>query len=265
MNICLFASEVAIITGHNKYQDIHEYKAKLWRKHFPNDYQDTLLEYQKLKKVQVLEESRDELINRVCKEQKVSLKKTLDCSNPTEMKKEREKVLKKLEKKLPKTELKEIKDAITEKTNTALGTKTEEKIKKTYNQKNSKNATSDNRFYKMGLRDSDTYSWTLGGRIDGLDKDTGELIEIKNRINRLFYKLRDYEKVQIFIYMKLLDKQEATLIENFKDEMNTILIKWDEKFWQTEVLDKISVFMNEFEQFVQSKEKKMRLLEYLIE
>ena len=134
-----------------------------------------------------------------------------------------------------------------------------------HNQKNSKNATSDNRFYKMGLRDSDTYSWTLGGRIDGLDKDTGELIEIKNRINRLFYKLRDYEKVQIFIYMKLLDKQEATLIENFKDEMNTILIKWDEKFWQTEVLDKISVFMNEFEQFVQSKEKKMRLLEYLIE
>ena len=77
--------------------------------------------------------------------------------------------------------------------------------------------------------------------------------------------MRDYEKVQIFIYMKLLDKQEATLIENFKDEMNTILIKWDEKFWQTEVLDKISVFMNEFEQFVQSKEKKMRLLEYLIE
>ena len=94
MNICLFASEVAIITGHNKYQDIHEYKAKLWRKHFPNDYQNTLLEYQKLKKVQVVEESRDELINRVCKEQKVSLKKTLDCSNPTEMKKEREKVIK---------------------------------------------------------------------------------------------------------------------------------------------------------------------------
>ena len=44
-----------------------------------------------------------------------------------------------------------------------------------------------------------------------MDKDTGELIEIKNRINRLFYKLRDYEKVQIFIYMKLLNKQEATL------------------------------------------------------
>ena len=54
-------------------------------------------------------------------------------------------------------------------------------------------------------------------------------------------------------------------LQKLNHDVGEFLIKWDEKFWQTEVLDKISVFMNEFEQFVQSKEKKMRLLEYLIE
>ena len=41
----------------------------------------------------------------------------------------------------------------------------------------------------------------LGGKVDGLLLPENTVIEIKNRVNRLFFKLRDYEKVQYFLYL----------------------------------------------------------------
>ena len=43
-------------------------------------------------------------------------------------------------------------------------------------------------------------TWFIGGKIDGLTENN-ILIEIKNRMYRLFKTLRNYEKVQIFSYM----------------------------------------------------------------
>ena len=54
----------------------------------------------------------------------------------------------------------------------------------------------DNIFRKRKLNDN----WYVGGKVDGIT-DNNEIIEIKNRMYKLFFKLRDYEKVQIYMYM----------------------------------------------------------------
>ena len=39
----------------------------------------------------------------------------------------------------------------------------------------------------------------VGGRVDGYSGTTGALIEVKNRVHRLFDKVVDYEKVQLHV------------------------------------------------------------------
>ena len=70
------------------------------------------------------------------------------------------------------------------------------------------------------------------GKIDGFDEKTKTVIELKHRTRGLFNHLRDYEKVQCFMYMKMLKVNKAKLIETYEGEQREYNIKWDESFWQ---------------------------------
>jgi hypothetical protein len=45
MSINLNISEIAIITGDNKFKDINEYIITLWKKNFPDDFNKYSLSY----------------------------------------------------------------------------------------------------------------------------------------------------------------------------------------------------------------------------
>ena len=59
----------------------------------------------------------------------------------------------------------------------------------------------DHVFYKQqqGTCDGEWGSvpWYVGGKIDAIDDQRTLLIEIKNRVNRLFYRIPFYEQVQV--------------------------------------------------------------------
>ena len=63
-----------------------------------------------------------------------------------------------------------------------------------------------------------TVAWHVGGKIDAIDKDRTLLIEIKNRVNRLFYKVPFYEMVQVQTYLHLLDLENGILVECLKTD-----------------------------------------------
>ena len=42
MKLCIFASDLAIITGHNKFKSVTEILHKIWTRNFQDDYQNTL-------------------------------------------------------------------------------------------------------------------------------------------------------------------------------------------------------------------------------
>ena len=95
------------------------------------------------------------------------------------------------------------------------------------------------------------------------------LSEIKNRVYKLFYKLRDYEKIQIYAYLYILGITKAKLVESIvrkeegeEDKKDTNIIEFDFSipYWQKTIVPEIRKFVKKFERFLKSDEEKLRLI-----
>jgi hypothetical protein len=90
--------------------------------------------------------------------------------------------------------------------------------------------------------------WYIGGKIDALSDDGTLLIEIKNRVNRLFGKAPEYEKVQVQTYLHLLNINHGVLVECFKAsnggvQTNVIPIARDKRYWLDTVVPRLTRFV----------------------
>jgi hypothetical protein len=65
--------------------------------------------------------------------------------------------------------------------------------------------------------------WVIVGKYDGITTDN-ELIEAKMRQRGLFKKMRDYENIQVQLYLHALNFNQAYLVEGFTRNNNTIKI-----------------------------------------
>jgi hypothetical protein len=88
----------------------------------------------------------------------------------------------------------------------------------------------------------------VGGKIDGYtqDAETGEkiIIEIKNRMNKLFGRVVPYERVQAMAYMYVHGAQRCKLIERFGGSVLQHELAFDPDEWQCVVKDATN-FANE--------------------
>ena len=84
----------------------------------------------------------------------------------------------------------------------------------------------------------------LVGKIDGQFEDSGEVIEAKERRNRLFKQVVDYEKAQLHCYMHLTDTKVSTLRERYDDEIMEHTVEFEAGFWE-EMLHKLRDFVVE--------------------
>jgi hypothetical protein len=92
------------------------------------------------------------------------------------------------------------------------------------------------------------YTPRIVGYIDGIveNKNDKYIVEIKNRQNKIFEKIPEYEIIQIIIYMKLTNIYKCHHIEKYKDDLKTEIISFDEKIWNT-IEEKIIDFVDYFE------------------
>lgn len=105
----------------------------------------------------------------------------------------------------------------------------------------------------------DTFSKTLGnhkgteyrlvGKIDAISEDETAIIEIKNRVRRLFDKVVDYEYVQIQAYLNLVPSaSSAVLVECLRHAKNaplvtnTLPVDRDDREWTEHILPRLRVF-----------------------
>ena len=109
-NICMFASDLAVITGHNKYQDISEIIIKLWQRNFPQDYSSIISEISKELNVAFIEESPEEYLKRISKTHNIQditekLNNCLDTTDVVDLNVKQKELVKSFDK-LPKKEKK---------------------------------------------------------------------------------------------------------------------------------------------------------------
>jgi hypothetical protein len=113
--------------------------------------------------------------------------------------------------------------------------------------------------YKRLFVSTDKYDWYICGRIDGIydsgNPDTSYILEIKNRIHKLFNEIKSYEHVQIQVYMWLTGYTRAKLIEKYKSESSTIEVNFNETQMNNNLED-LKVFINNFESFIESGKQK---------
>ena len=73
-SICLFASEIAIITGQNKYQKITDLLLKLWLRYNPTDYNQTIETLSKKHKIEFIPKEDDkQILNRISKKNNIDI------------------------------------------------------------------------------------------------------------------------------------------------------------------------------------------------
>lgn len=97
-----------------------------------------------------------------------------------------------------------------------------------------------------------TYDYYLGGKCDAITEDY--VLEIKNRIHKFFNCLKDYEKVQVQLYMYLLNKNKSKLVEKYKNNIKVIDI-YENKEYTENILSKLITFCSIFSEFLQDESK----------
>lgn len=272
--ICLFASEVAIITGHNKYEKIDKVTHRLLAEYFPEKYNKLVLKM-KNEGVEIIPSDKTEHLKKIIKDSNISgeskkiieqtLKKTVDSKNSKEFLENQNKLVKKIQEEIVKKQgkpiSKEVKQMVKEtvkgSTNTNYGIKNENKGTVEYTKITGQPVYAYDRFVKMPLFSDENLglSVILGGRVDGVLMDQAgnitKVVEVKNRTARLFYTLRDYEKVQTMIYMKLFNQESLDLIEILRKkddslDSNIINIEFDHLFWEEEIYNRIKIYIADF-------------------
>lgn len=106
-------------------------------------------------------------------------------------------------------------------------------------------------FYKQKMGEIDTgvgtLPWFLGGKVDAVSDDGTLVIEIKNRVHRLFRKAPLYEEIQIQSYLELLDIQDGVLVECLKPvqglQTSVISVARNRVWWEYEIVPKLHAFV----------------------
>ena len=278
MNIYISASELAVLTRHNTYKDISEMYIKYWQKYFKSDYDRIIASVSKTNQKIKLPETASQSVARIAKEhnlKKEDVEKVFKSSNRktvTSMNKDRESALKSMLKKVPKKE----QDLLTKSVNsvafTNFGTKNETSGVKLFEQLRNVVVETPSNYFSENLfiiedHNNKPNTWCIGGKIDGLyiNNDGNKIIlEIKNRMRGLFNSLRDYEKVQCYAYMHILYLKKVSLAECYKTkdgtEMSVTDIMWDDDFWETEIVDKLSHFIDDFYDFLKDDNRKREII-----
>jgi len=263
MKLVYTISQIAILTGHNKFQTQRDYLIQFWKK----THKDDFLKYQELAQFEIKTDKT--VFDNISKKNNLNLQndlyKCFNSKNVKDLDKAKENLLKKVDK-LDAKEKKEITESIKNLSNTKFGIKNEEPITKILEHKMKCVIKKDDLFIKKTIIDDTENGFTIqmGGKIDGIRSTDGAIIEVKNRMKKLFLELRDYEKVQLMCYLYLWDAPKGFLVEALKGtektELNIIECDFDEEFMNNiiQVLGRFSIY---YAQFIQNHDLKLECMQ----
>lgn len=207
--VIIKASDVAACIGLNNYKKPHEVMCNMWKHYRPETFTG-----------ETKVEGQEKAIASSARSQSVLAKAVASIpQNSEEAKQVRDDALKEIDsdETLTKEDKTNIKEYIRSKVSTSHGTRSESKTADL----DERNLLEDNAFYEYPVITIANTRYVIVGRIDRyyVEPDgTKVLVEIKNRMNCLFKKIRDYENIQVQAYLAMTGMAKAKLIEQYNDE-----------------------------------------------
>jgi len=269
--ITLSISQIAPLIGLDAYNNFPRIICEIWRKHKPDDFK--LIENKLKQNNYQLATSNefndlwetDESSGTNILQQVKDLNSNKDKSS-NDMVKQQAEITNYINKQtnltdIQKTDLTKKVCSITNKTH---GITNESSILNEFCRLSEKTIVNTDQWVKsICIKDADI-QWVIIGKYDGITSDN-ELVEAKMRQKCLFKKVRDYENVQVQLYLHALEFEKAYLVEshtNKKGEMNIYVneINYDSDYVNDIILDRLNSFINFFEIFIDNIEYKEALL-----
>jgi hypothetical protein len=137
---------------------------------------------------------------------------------------------------------------ITSNVYTSHGTRSEDLTSNKVQEDEKVRLVRDNSFYYLDVCTIDDVKFAICGKIDRIEErpdGTRVLVEIKNRTNRLFRRVVEYEFIQVQVYLQMLGLVHARLVEQYNNQVLSHDIARDEETWTNELLPGLVKFCEE--------------------
>jgi RecB family exonuclease len=224
--IVIKASDVAACVGLNPYKPAQEVRDELWKKHWPETFTGRT-------KRDVAEEAlgRSSTSRKLLAEALAFRAENSEAaqSNFTQIKDKIE-----ADASISAADKQTLVEHLRSKCYTTHGTRSEDKTSTKLTEETGAVLVKDNAFYNLTLLEMDDVTFVITGKVDRIEvgpDGSRTLVEIKNRTRGLFKSLREYENVQIQVYLQMLGLVHAKLVEQYNNSINTIAVDRDEELW----------------------------------
>jgi hypothetical protein len=222
--VCIYASQVAMCIGANRHKKIGQALELMWQRVSPASFQAAL----RRNRMRTADEIAEHIIATNPRVRDL-VDRTLDaedCDSSDQVASRYDSVVQELRTvRLPEDDKKLVDEVLKRNLYTGYGNKQEHHVLDYVRSTLGIPAREDPVFYKQqqGVCEGPwgSFPWYVGGKIDAIDEHRKLLIEIKNRVNRLFYRVPFYEQVQVQAYLELLDLEEGILVECLKTKHGT--------------------------------------------
>jgi hypothetical protein len=238
--VVIKASDVAACIGLNPYKPASEVRDELWKKNWPETFSG-----------QTKRDLANEALGRSAASRKVLADAlAFRAENSTAAQSNFEKARERIEadSTLTASDRAKIVEDLRSKCYTTHGTRSEDKTAVKVEVDTGATLVKDNAFYNLAVLEMDDVQYVITGKVDRIEvgaDGSRTLVEIKNRTRGFFRSLREYENVQVQVYLHMLGLVNAKLIEQYNSATNTIEVSRDEELWGNVIWPGVVAFAND--------------------
>jgi hypothetical protein len=245
--IVLKASDVAAILGRNQYKPRQDVLNDLWKKYAPQTFTGKTKKDRAEEALSVSTEAQAVLATAVSTKAKDSF----------EVQKIFSEALEKVnsDAKLSVTQKAEVAEHLRSRVYTTHGTRSEDKTAEKVTVQENVKWVKDNSFYNYEVCQLGDRKFVVTGKIDRIEErpdGSRVLVEIKNRTNRLFRKVVEYEMIQVQMYLQMLGLVHAKLVEQYNTQVMSHDITRDEELWSNIIVPGLEEFCQELNNCIES-------------
>lgn len=237
--VIIGASSVASAIGKSQFKRQPELLSDLWKKYSPQTFVGQTVDEEALAVLNSMDMTKN-----ILKEAEAYKSEKSD-----DVKQETRKLFHQIEQSgLSPQDMLKAKEHIRKTLATNHGTRNEEKTANF--DKFASKLVEDDTYYTYDICEIEGTLYQIVGKVDRIqnnDDGSQTLVEIKNRTNGLFNRVRDYEEIQCQTYMHMMNGIDfCRLIETYNGESKSYLLQKNSDMWTKQIVPKLENFCEHF-------------------